>query len=49
VAGLIMQNGNAYEEGLSDARTPIRAYWEDPTPGNRAALRDRLDPAGMRL
>lgn len=39
VAALISQNGNAYEEGLSDGWTPIRAYWDDPSPENRANLR----------
>ena len=27
IAAIISQNGNAYEEGLSDAWNPIRAYW----------------------
>jgi pimeloyl-ACP methyl ester carboxylesterase len=49
VVGLIVQNGNAYEEGLSDAWAPIRTYWEDPTTENRGVLREWLDPAGMRL
>jgi pimeloyl-ACP methyl ester carboxylesterase/alkylhydroperoxidase family enzyme len=39
VAALISQNGNAYEEGLSDGWNPIRAYWQDPTEENRANLR----------
>ncbi|MFZ0608063.1 MAG: alpha/beta hydrolase, partial [Xanthobacteraceae bacterium] len=29
ITAIISQNGNAYEEGLSDGWTPIRAYWED--------------------
>jgi pimeloyl-ACP methyl ester carboxylesterase len=29
VRGLVVQNGNAYEEGLSDEWAPIRAYWKD--------------------
>jgi pimeloyl-ACP methyl ester carboxylesterase len=49
VAGLIVQNGNAYEEGLSDAWAPIKAYWRDPTPAKREALRAWLDQAGTRL
>jgi pimeloyl-ACP methyl ester carboxylesterase len=28
IEGLIIQNGNAYEEGLRDFWKPIRAYWE---------------------
>lgn len=39
VSVLISQNGNAYEEGLSDGWNPIRAYWRDPTEENRANLR----------
>jgi len=39
ITGIITQNGNAYEEGLSKEWTPIRAYWENPTPENREALR----------
>src|SRR5882724_12035643 len=44
VAAIISQNGNAYEEGLSDGWTPIRAYWEDASPANRKALREFLTP-----
>jgi pimeloyl-ACP methyl ester carboxylesterase len=32
IAAIISQNGNAYEEGLSDGWTPIRAYWNEPRP-----------------
>jgi pimeloyl-ACP methyl ester carboxylesterase len=39
VAALISQNGNAYEEGLSEGWNPIRTYWQDPTEENRANLR----------
>ena len=42
ITAIISQNGNAYEEGLSDGWTPIRAYWEDPSPANRNALRSFL-------
>lgn len=38
ITALISQNGNAYEEGLADGWAPIRAYWEDPSADNRAAL-----------
>src|SRR5262245_44947384 len=44
ITAIISQNGNAYEEGLSDGWTPIRAYWRDPTQANRAALRSFLSP-----
>jgi pimeloyl-ACP methyl ester carboxylesterase/alkylhydroperoxidase family enzyme len=39
VTALISQNGNAYEEGLSDGWNPIRAYWQETTAANRANLR----------
>lgn len=45
VTAIISQNGNAYEEGLSGAWDPIRAYWKDPSPANRDAIRTMLDPA----
>jgi len=44
ITAIISQNGNAYEEGLSDGWTPIRAYWEDASPRNREALRAFLKP-----
>jgi pimeloyl-ACP methyl ester carboxylesterase len=44
VAAIISQNGNAYEEGLSDGWNPIRAYWMDPSEANRRALRAFLSP-----
>src|SRR5271166_6096930 len=28
VTAIVSQNGNAYEEGLSDGWNPIRAYWQ---------------------
>ena len=42
VLALISQNGNAYEEGLSDGWNPIRTYWQHPTAENRANLRTFL-------
>ena len=44
VSAIISQNGNAYEEGLSDGWNPIRAYWQDPSQTNRAALKTFLSP-----
>jgi pimeloyl-ACP methyl ester carboxylesterase len=44
VAAIISQNGNAYEEGLSEGWGPMRAYWQDPSPANREALRSFLAP-----
>ena len=42
IAAIISQNGNAYEEGLSDGWNPIRAYWKEASPANREALRALL-------
>lgn len=44
ISAIISQNGNAYEEGLSDGWNPIRAYWQDPSRANRDALRAFLAP-----
>src|SRR5215831_13349059 len=44
ITAILSQNGNAYEEGLSDGWNPIRAYWREPTPANREALRAFLTP-----
>jgi pimeloyl-ACP methyl ester carboxylesterase len=44
ITAIISQNGNAYEEGLSDGWNPIQKYWKEQTPKNRAALRDFLKP-----
>ena len=48
VTAIISQNGNAYEEGLSEGWNPIRAYWQDPSPPNREALRSFLAPETTR-
>ncbi|GAA6619247.1 alpha/beta fold hydrolase [Scytonema sp. NUACC26] len=42
ITALISQNGNAYEEGLSEGWNPIQRYWQNPTPENRSALRSIL-------
>ena len=38
VSGLIVQNGNAYEEGLREFWDPIKTYWADGSAKNREAL-----------
>jgi pimeloyl-ACP methyl ester carboxylesterase len=48
IAAIISQNGNAYEEGLSDGWNPIRAYWQEPSQANRDALRALLKPEATR-
>lgn len=42
ITAVISQNGNAYQEGLSDAWNPIQQYWQHPTAENRDALRQFL-------
>src|SRR5271170_7857270 len=44
ITAIISQNGNAYEEGLSDGWNPIRAYWQEASEANREALRAFLKP-----
>jgi pimeloyl-ACP methyl ester carboxylesterase len=44
ITAIISQNGNAYDEGLSDGWNPIRAYWQDASEANRSALRAFLAP-----
>jgi pimeloyl-ACP methyl ester carboxylesterase len=48
VTAIISQNGNAYEEGLSQGWNPIQKYWKEPTPQNRAALRDFITPDSVK-
>jgi len=44
ITAIVSQNGNAYEQGLSEGWNPIQRYWKEPTEANRAALRDFLKP-----
>ncbi len=48
VESLIIQNGNAYEEGLLGFWDPIKAYWYDRNEKNGAALRDLLTLSSTR-
>jgi pimeloyl-ACP methyl ester carboxylesterase len=48
VTAIISQNGNAYEEGLSDGWNPIQKYWKQPTAENRAALREFIKPESVK-
>lgn len=38
ITGLIVQNGNAYDEGLKAFWDPIKAYWKDGSNDTRQAL-----------
>ena len=49
VAGIVSQNGNAYVEGLGEkAWAPLRAYWANPKPALREALRGRMTLDGVK-
>jgi pimeloyl-ACP methyl ester carboxylesterase len=49
ITAIISQNGNAYEEGLSEGWNPIQAYWREPSQANRDALRNFLTPETTRF
>jgi len=42
ITAIITQNGNAYEEGLSEGWAPMKKYWADDSAANREALRNTL-------
>jgi pimeloyl-ACP methyl ester carboxylesterase len=44
ITAIISQNGNAYEDGLSEGWNPIQKYWREPTQENRDDLRKFLAP-----
>jgi len=49
ITGIISQNGNVYEEGLSDAPwAPLRAYWKQPSQAIRDSIKQRMSLEGVR-
>ncbi len=48
IESLIVQNGNAYAEGLREFWDPIRKYWKERTPENAAALAGFISPEGVK-
>ncbi len=47
---LIVQNGNAYEEGLGDAWAPLKAIWSDPyNPEKKKAVMDFMNLEGTKF
>ena len=42
VTALVVQNGNAYVEGLREFWDPFRQYWQDNSPASREVLRGFL-------
>lgn len=49
VSAIISQNGNAYLDGLSGEWEPWQAYWRDPTPARRDAIRASLSDEAIRF
>jgi len=48
VQALIVQNGNAYDEGLLKFWDPIKKYWKDATPENRVGQHFLVEPKSTR-
>jgi pimeloyl-ACP methyl ester carboxylesterase len=49
VSAMIVQNGNAYDEGLGAFWDPIKAYWADGSAKHRAALAKLVTPPVTRF
>ena len=48
ITSLIVQNGNAYDEGLLKFWDPIRTYWNERTPENAKPLAGFIAPDGVK-
>jgi len=48
VESLIIQNGNAYDEGLGEFWNPIKKYWAERTVENGKALEGFHSPGGLK-
>jgi pimeloyl-ACP methyl ester carboxylesterase len=48
IEGIIVQNGNAYDEGLLKFWDPIKKYWSEPTKENRLAIHFLVEPKATR-
>jgi len=48
ITALVVQNGNAYDEGLKQFWNPIKAYWADGSQAHREALRAGLTLAATK-
>lgn len=48
ILGLIIQNGDIYEDQLGPDYADLRAYWDEPTPERRAKLGDAISEEGYR-
>ncbi|MBS0026032.1 alpha/beta fold hydrolase [Chitinophaga sp. 22321] len=48
IEGIIVQNGNAYEEGVYKIWDEMRAYWDNPTPEKKKELYAFLSEEGVK-
>ncbi len=48
VQALIVQNGNAYDEGLREFWDPIKAYWKNRTEENAIPIKKIFEPDGTK-
>ncbi len=48
IDSLIIQNGNAYDEGLAEFWDPIKKYWNDRSPENAAPLANFITLEGVK-
>lgn len=48
IEALIVQNGNAYDEGLRDFWKPIKKYWNDKSQKNAEPLTEFITPEGVK-
>lgn len=48
IEAIIVQNGNAYMEGLSPALEPLKAFWVNRNPQTEAPIRSFLTPEAVR-
>ena len=48
VAGLVIQNGDIYEDEHGPKYEALKAYWRDPTPEGRAELAANISEEGFR-
>jgi len=48
IAGLVIQNGDIYEDVLGPKYEAIRAYWADPSKKNHKVLEDAVSEEGFR-
>jgi pimeloyl-ACP methyl ester carboxylesterase len=49
ISALIIQNGNAYDEGLKEFWDPIKAYWRDGSETHRHALLGLVSPEATKF